>query len=161
MDENVRRAFEEASSDQIQAAVDAADGRPEVKDIWIYTSRVGGFVSPYAIFGDGRRCVSAVDLDSLLADPVGSSTREWQMDLTRGIMAPAVSFVRTLLATGVEPFTRMVLHYDVAAERMAATFSYNQLDPSILAPSPLFEKWFENARATGDFSADATTVGVE
>ncbi len=56
--------------------------------------------------------------------------------------------------------TRIVVHYSVVDQSMDATFSYNQLDPEILDPVPLFEKWFENARATGDFSADATTVGA-
>jgi hypothetical protein len=159
VDLNVRAAFEEASTAQLQAAVDAAEGRPEVTDIWIYTSFAGP-VSPSALYGGEAGVVEAFDLDSLLAEPVGSRTRQWQMALGRGLMGPAVDLVQAYSEAGAEVPTRIVVHYSVVEQSMDATFSYNQLDPEILDPVPLFEKWFENARATGDFSADATTVGA-
>ena len=159
MTDEVRAAFEAASTAQLRAAVDATEGRPEVTDIWVYTSFAGP-VSPSALYGAKQVVVEAFDLDSLLADPVGSRTRQWQMALGRGLMGPAVDVVRAFSDAGVEMPTRIVVHYSVVDQSMDATFSYNQLDPEILDPVPLFEKWFENARATGDFSADATTVGA-
>ncbi len=160
MTDEVRAAFESASASQLQAAVDAAEGRREVTDIWVYTSNVGGAVTPRAVFGAGAIAVKAVDLDSLLADPVGSRSRQWQMALGRGLLGPAVDLVQAYSEAGTEMPTRIVVHYRVVEQSMDATFSYNLLDPEILDPVPLFEKWFENARATGDFSADATTVGA-
>ena len=159
MSTKIQEQFEETSRNQLQLAFDAMDGRPEVTDIWIYTSYVGGFVTAFVSYGvEGHEPVQEFYLDTALKEPVGSTTEEWQATLGDGISAEAMKLFYAYREAGEEHPSRIVVHYDVRKSVMDASFSYNKLDEKRLDPVSIFEKWFENARATGDFSADATTI---
>ncbi len=159
MSEGVNEVFERVSLAQLQFAVDATEGRPEVTDIWVYTSYVGGFVTGFVVYGvEGHQPVQEYDLDSVLREPVGSMTEEWQARLGDGISDEAMKYFYACREAGEEHPSRIVVHYDVRGAKMDASFSYNKLDEGELDPVPIFDKWFVNAKATGDFSADATTV---
>ena len=159
MSEGVREAFERVSLEQLQLAMDMMEGRPEVTDIWIYTSWVGGALTGVVVYGvEGHQPVEAYGLDSVLKDPVGSTTEEWQSTLNRGVAAAAMELFGAYREAGEEHPSRIVVHYDVRGAKMDASFSYNKLDSETMAPTPIFEKWLKNAQETGDFSADATTV---
>ncbi len=159
MNPAIQEQFQKTSTTQLQLAVDAMDGRPEVTDIWIYTSYVGGFVTAFVSYGvEGHEPVQEFYLDTALKEPVGSTTEEWQATLGDGISAEAMKLFYSYREAGEEHPSRIVVHYDVRKSAMDASFSYNKLDEKTMAPVSIFEKWFENARATGDFSADATTI---
>ena len=159
MSEGVREAFERVSLEQLQLAMDMMEGRPEVTDIWIYTSWVGGALTGVVVYGvEGHGAVRSYDLDSVLKEPVGSTTDEWQMPLLDGVGDAAMELFGAYREAGEEHPSRIVVHYDVRGSKMDAAFSYNKLDEEELAPRPIFEKWLKNAQVTGDFSADATTV---
>ena len=157
MSEGVREVFERVSAEQLQLAVDAMGGRPEVIDIWIHTARVGGALNSMVVYGlEGHRAVRAYDLDSVLKEPVGSMTSDWQSMLNRGVGVAALELLGAYREADEEHPSRIVVHYDVRASKMNASFSYNKLDEE--DPVQLFDKWLKNAQETGDFSADATTV---
>ena len=159
MNPAIQEQFQKTSTAQLQLAVDAMDGRPEVTDIWIYTSYVGGFLTTLVIYQtEGHPAVREYYLDSILKEPVGSTTEEWQLALGRGVAEAGDDLFYAYREAGEEHPSRIVVHYDVRKSAMDASFSYNTLDEKRLDPVPIFEKWFENARATGDFSADATTI---
>ncbi|MDO5287703.1 MAG: hypothetical protein Q4G45_12905 [Actinomycetia bacterium] len=159
MSSAIQEKFQEVSLEQLQLAVDMMEGRPEVTDIWIYTSWVGGALSGFVVYGaEGKAAVRAHNLDSLLKEPVGSMAREWQSTLNQGVAAAAMQLFGAYREAGEEHPSRIVVHYDVRGAKMDASFSYNKLDSETMAPTPIFEKWLENAVETGDFSADATTV---
>ena len=159
MSTKIQEQFEETSRNQLQLAFDAMDGRPEVTDIWIYTSYVGGFLTTLVIYQtEGHPAVREYYLDSILKEPVGSTTEEWQEILGDGVAEAGDDLFYAYREAGEEHPSRIVVHYDVRKSAMDASFSYNTLDEKRLDPVPIFEKWFENARATGDFSADATTI---
>ena len=159
MSTKIQEQFEETSRNQLQLAFDAMDGRPEVTDIWIYTSYVGGFVTAFVSYGvEGHEPVQEFYLDTALKEPVGSTTEEWQATLGDGISAEAMKLFYAYREAGEEHPSRIVMHHDITKSVMDASFSYNKLDEKRLDPVSIFEKWFENARATGDFSADATTI---
>ena len=159
MNPAIQEQFQKTSTAQLQFAVDAMDGRPEVTDIWIHTTFIDGFLTGSVVYGvEGHLPVEDYYLDTVLKEPVGSTTREWQMILAEGVADAAVELREAYRETGEEHPSRIVVHYDVRKSAMDASFSYNKLDEKRLDPVPIFEKWFENARATGDFSADATTI---
>ena len=159
MNTNIQRKFEEVSVEQLQMAVDAMEGRPEVTDIWIHTGRVGGALNSMVVYGvEGHRAVRAYDLDSVLKEPVGSTTSDWQSMLNRGVGMAALELLGAYREVGEEHPSRIVVHYDVRGAKMDASFSYNKLDEEVQDPVQLFDKWLKNAQETGDFSADATTV---
>ena len=159
MNPAIQEQFQKTSTAQLQLAVDAMDGRPEVTDIWIYTSYVGGFLTTLVIYQtEGHPAVREYYLDSILKEPVGSTTEEWQEILGDGVAEAGDDLFHAYREAGEEHPSRIVVHYDVRKSAMDASFSYNKLDEKTMAPTPIFEKWLENARTTGDFSADATTV---
>ena len=159
MVDRVRKQFEESSREQLQFAVDAMEGRPEVTDIWIHTTLVGGFLTGSVVYGvEGHDPVEDYYLDSVLKEPVGSTTEEWQATLGDGVARAAVGLRDAYREAGEEHPSRIVVHYDVRGSKMDASFSYNKLDDKSMDPVPIFEKWLKNAVETGDFSADATTV---
>ena len=159
MSEGVREVFERVSLEQLQLAMDMMEGRPEVTDIWIYTSWVGGALTGVVVYGvEGHQPVEAHELDSVLGEPVGSATKEWQTELLDGVGDAAMELFGAYREAGEEHPSRIVVHYDVRGSKMNTSFSYNVLDSETMEPGAIFEKWLKNAVETDDFSADATTV---
>ncbi|MDO5287704.1 MAG: hypothetical protein Q4G45_12910, partial [Actinomycetia bacterium] len=138
MSEGVREVFERVSLAQLQLAMDMSEGRPEVTDIWIYTSWVGGALTGVVVYGvEGHQPVEACGLDSVLKEPVGSTTEEWQSTLNRGVAAAAMELFGAYREAGEEHPSRIVVHYDVRAARMDASFSYNVLDSETMEPGTI------------------------
>ncbi len=157
--DQIQAAFEAQSIAMLQAAVNAADGRPEVTDIYVCLSRIAEMYTAYVVYGFASHApVRAHQLDEVVAQPVGSLTSAWQDNLLDPIRDAYMSLIDVYEEVGAEKPSRIVIHYDVPGESMDSTFSYNTLHADSLSANDAFDVWFANAVATGDFSADATTV---
>ncbi len=157
MDPALAEAFQAATVAQLQEAMDAAGGRDDIDHIWIYMTPTGsGLAAP--LYGVAGRVVEAYELDDVLSPPVGSRTAPWQRRLLGEVHGAFVALMDAFRAAGAELPTRIVVHYDADEQRMDTGFSYHRLHAHLVDPVPIFHTWLAHARATGDFSADATTV---
>jgi hypothetical protein len=160
-DEAVRQQFEVTTTQQLKLAVDAIGEHPEVTDIYIYMSMEQGWGISITLYRANGKLVEPYNLDDVLKQKVKSKKAGFQDGVVDGVNAAYEDLLAVYRATGVEIPTRIVVHDDIAAEAVDADFSYRPLGPDSFLPQRNYRRWLANAEATGDMSADATTVDEE
>lgn len=155
--------FEVWVPEVLQAAFDYCDADPAVEQFWV-VAIFDGTVSAQAAYSVRGTIVGAYELGDVL--PAIDCGPDAQALLQRDLVLASGEFSDAVTEANEEMPTRIVLRYQVAAESMEASMTYDDLQPGNtaddrLANGPLLSIWVERLRATGNDSADADVTDIE
>lgn len=145
--EELKAAFEEASTEMLQTAYDFVDHGEDVETIWIYMSMENGWVTTGTAYRISGQIYRGHEVDRGLKQPVGAM--ENQDDLVDPIAEKAFEFNLQYEDPKDAP-TRIIIGYDVIKQALEADFNYDPIARDEDEDwGTVMDRWMENLKNTG------------